>query len=66
MRITDTTNTLSYRCGGSPVGSGCDLLYSGIGPYVEFSMNVQNNEPYPYGFAEYMVGHATYTSDRCA
>lgn len=45
----------SFRCGGSPVSSGCDLL----GPYApfEWSMYTGNNNP-SGGLAEYMVGKA--------
>ena len=48
-RVTNTYQApnVSYRCGGSPVDSGCDLLYAQYGPGVEWSMYTGNDN----GFA---------------
>jgi hypothetical protein len=46
---------ISFRCGGSPVDSGCDLVgYAGT---TQFSMYTGNNAPSGY-LAQYMVGKA--------
>jgi hypothetical protein len=62
VTITYQAANISYRCGGSPVDSGCDLLYAQYGPGVEWSMYTGNAN----GFGEYMVGKATHTSTVCA
>jgi hypothetical protein len=46
---------ISFRCGGSPVDSGCDLLgYAGT---TQFSMYTGNNAPSGF-LAQHMVGKA--------
>lgn len=55
---------VSLRCGGGPIDSGCDMLYSEFGPYVVFSMYAIDNEP-PGFLTEYLVGKASHSSNVC-